>query len=70
MCVRNLTIVVKQRKQEPPSVEERWCGWRKAGVDVGVLLREQGQAPFPSGCPNVLLFLALDCKAAACFLQI
>lgn len=47
------------------------CLWREGGVGekadvfVGVLLREQGQAPFPSGLPNVLLFLAPGCKAAS-----
>lgn len=37
---------------------------------MGVLLKEQVQAPFPSGLPNVLLFPALGCKAASLFLQI
>ena len=45
--------------------------WREGGVGekadvfVGVLLGEQGQAPFPPGLPNVLLFLAPGCQAAS-----
>lgn len=39
-------------------------GGEKQGVDVGVLHREQGQAPFLSGLPNVLFFLPPGCKAA------